>query len=476
MSTAIFQNKYDGLKISTLILFFFLMQAGVSAQGPRFFHYHEIAEHLRELRKGALEYVAISGNNTPEGDRRIIDTLRMFLGKNLPPGVRPLWPHYHGVIKNMQISGANWRQLPEELTGFRHLFELSFVGCPSISLQSINDQMKARRDADEDDDMYRKFKNDIVSLSFSDTYFETQDSCRLEKELLEELKELRFVRIGNFNRHCENLLSELGKAYPALGWLTLEDCGLDDIHSLLPLQAFRKLKSVSLARNRLTRIPHIPESLNALDMSYNFLSELPARDSISLKDLDFLYLDCNLFDYYNLYKVLSDSLLNRMEVFTYDPCNFDNPQDLQLIAPALDKRKVAVYMPFEPRYHNDFAPAPPDCNRCTAHRSALVDELLRDVIFTDSAGMESRISFQQDRMQWQRLASAAVGADSRIFFYKQLKSCNRNFIDPHDPARVWDWQLSFWLVDTGTMDGGLKKMELRIRGKTGMVVMETVEN
>jgi hypothetical protein len=474
MSTANIQNKQNRLKISILLLIFISIHTGVFAQGPRFFHYHEIAGHLKELRKGALEYVAISGNNTPEGDQRMLDTLRMFLGKNLPPGVQPLWSDYHGVIKNLQIKGANWRQLPEELTGFRHLFELSFIQCPYINLQSINDQMKARRDADRADHMYRKFKNDIVSLSFSNTNFETQDSCHLEKELLEELKELRFVRIGNFSRHCENLLTELGKAYPALGWLTIEDCGLDDMNSLLPLQAFKKLKSVTLARNRLTQMPKVPESLNALDMSFNFLSEFPDKDSISLKKLDFLYLDCNLFDYLNLYKVLSDTLLDRMDVFTYDPCNFDNPQDLRLIAPALDKRKVAVYMPFVPRYHNDFAVALPDCNRCSAHRSAVVDDLLKEVTFVDSSGTGSHISFVQDRMKWETLT--AFGPENRIFFYRQLKSCTRDFKDPDDPAQVWDWQLCFWLVDTGSIDGGVKKLELRIKGKTGKAFLEVVEN
>lgn len=474
MSTATIPNKQNRLKISILLLIFISIHTGVFAQGPRFFHYHEIAGHLQELRKGALEYVAISGNNTPEGDQRMLDTLRMFLGKNLPPGVQPLWSGYHGVIKNLQIKGANWRQLPEELTGFRHLFELSFIQCPYISLQSINDQMKARRDADRSDDMYRKFKNDIVSLSFSNTNFETQDSCHLETELLEELKELRFVRIGNFSRHCENLLTELGKAYPALGWLTIEDCGLDNLNSLLPLQAFKKLKSVSLARNRLTRMPKVPESLNALDMSFNFLSDFPDKDSISLKGLDFLYLDCNLFDYLNLYKVLSDTILDRMEVFTYDPCNFDNPQDLRLIAPALDKRKVAVYMPFVPRYHNDFVAALPDCNRCSAHRSAVVDELLKEVTFVDSSGMGSHISFVQDRVKWETLT--AFGPENRIFFYRQLKSCTRDYKDPLDPTQVWDWQLCFWLVDSGTIDGGVKKLELRISGKTGKAILEVVEN
>ncbi|MBK8428468.1 MAG: hypothetical protein IPL27_22065 [Lewinellaceae bacterium] len=111
------------------------------------------------------------------------------------------------------------------------------------------------------------------------------DSCHLEVELMEELRELRFVRIGNFNHHCENLLNELNRAYPSLGWLTIEGCELDNKNNLLPLREFKELKSVSLSRNYLSEIPAIPESLRALDISYNFLSDFPdTADSISLKN------------------------------------------------------------------------------------------------------------------------------------------------------------------------------------------------
>lgn len=446
-------------------------QGSAQEQGPRFFHYHEINGHLKELRKGALEYIAITGDNTPDGDKRLIDTLRMFLGQMTPPGTSGLWPNYHGVVKNLQIRRAGWRQLPEELKGFRHLFELSFIECPNLSLQTINDQIKARRDQNRDDEFYRKFKNDIVSLSFSDTDFEITDSCRFEKELLEELKELRFVRIGNFRQQCQNLLTELNKAYPSLGWLTIENCGLDNMQNLLPLYRFEKLRSLSLSRNHLTRIPKVPESLRALDVSYNFIRDFPVpTDSNSLKKLEFLYLECNLFDYFKLYKVLTDSILNRMEVFTYDPCNFDTLDDLKLIAAALDKRKVAVFMPFVARYDNDFAPAREDCKRCMPHRDAFINELLKDVSFIDSAGVESQISFLTGRMKLESAASSMSGPGRRIFIYKQLKSCIRDYPDPSDATQIWDWQLCFWLEDA--MQDGVQKLLLHIKDKRGRMVWE----
>lgn len=92
---------------------------------------------------------------------------------------------------------------------------------------------------------------------------------------------------------------------------------------------------MSLSRNYLSEIPTVPESLRALDISYNFLSDFPdTADSTSLKKLEFLYLECNLFDYFKLYKVLTDSILNKMDVFSYDPCNFDTLEELKLISHA----------------------------------------------------------------------------------------------------------------------------------------------
>ena len=447
-------------------------------QGPRFFHYHEIARDLKTLRKGALEYIAISGNNSPEGDLRILDTLKMFLGQDVPASVPKLWPGYHKVIKNLQIRGANWQQLPAELSGFHHLFEISFVQCPYITIQVINDQIKKRRELDEDDLLYRKFKNDIVSLTFSDTDFASQDSCHLEVELMEELRELRFVRIGNFKRHCENLLTELNRAYPSLGWLTVEACQLDNMNSLLPLRAFKKLKSVSLSRNFLTQMPVVPETLRALDVSFNFLNEFPPKtDSTRLQDLEFLYLECNLFDYFRLYKVLTDTIFDRMEVFSYDPCNFENANELHLMSQALDKRKVAIYMPFVERYHNDFSPAPPDCARCQPHRDAFISNLLQDVTFLDSTGTQSHISFEPSnyRMQMRSLTPTLNAPSNRVFMYRQLKSCIRNITDPVDNTQIWDWQLCFWIEDTSSMHNQLKKLVLSIKDKTGKMGWEDVE-
>lgn len=470
MSAANTKNKWLVLGLLWLAPVF------ASAQGPRFFHYHEIAGNLHKLRKASVEYIAVAGNNTEKGDSAVLDTLRMFLGRQLLYGAQPLWPRFHNEVKNIQIRKANWRQLPEDLAGFRHLFEISFVECPYINLQVINDQMKARRDQNPADNLYRKFKNDIVSLSFAIVRFPEQDSCHLEDNLMEELKELRFVGIPNFSVHCSNILTELSRAYPKLGWLTFECCGLNNTADLKALEKFPNLKSVSLIRNYLTQVPPLPKSLNALDLSFNLLSELPDKKSLMLQDLDFLYLDCNLFDYYNLYKVLSDSLLNRMEVFTYDPCNFDNQKELPLLASALDKRKIALYMPFVPRYHNDFNIAQPDCERCTYHHSGFIDSLLNGVVFVDSTGQESRISFRQNRMQWETAASTTMGPVTSIYFYEQLKSCQRYFYDPSLPDQMWDWRVCFLLQDTDTMHGGVKKLVLQIRDKSGKAYFEKTEN
>lgn len=457
---------------------FLLLSSHSNLAAQRFFHYHEIAQDQKTLRKGALEYVAVAGNNCPEGDQRIIDTLKMFLGRDIPEGTPRLWPGYHKVIKHLQIRGANWHELPDELGAFHHLFELTFVYCPNITLQGINDQVKKRRALDRGDDLYKKFKNDIVSIGFYDTDFVEQDSCHLDAELMEELRELRFGRIGNFNRQCKNLLTEINRAYPALGWLTIDCSKLDDIESLLPLRSFKKLKSLSLARNYLSQMPEVPESLQALDVSYNFLHEFPPKtDSTSLKNLSFLYLECNLLDYFKMYKVLTDSILDDMEVFSYDPCNFENENELNLISQALDKRKIAVYMPFVGRYHNDFSPAPPDCARCQWHRDDFIGNLLRDVVFTDSTGAQSHISFEPNSNKMQLRPLNPAGFDnSQVFTYRQLKSCIRNFTDPTDSNLTWDWQLCFWIDDPDSMQHQLKKFNLVIKEKTGKLRWEKVED
>jgi|GEM_PF-1297373 len=462
-----------------LLLIACLTQLAAQQQGPRFFHYHEIAGQQKTLRKGALEHVVIAGDNTPAGDQRIMDTLKMFLGENVILGSPALWPNYQRVIKNLQIRGANWYELPVELSGFHRLFDLSFVKCPHITLQGINDQVKKRREQDNHDPLYKKFKNDIVSIVFSDTDYTSLDSCHLEVELMEELRELRFVRIRNFNHHCENLLSELSRAYPSLGWLTIEGCELDNMNILLPLRTFKKLQSVSLSRNYLTEIPAVPESLRALDISYNFLSDFPdIQDSISLKKLEFLYLECNLFDYFKLYKVLTDSILNKMDVFSYDPCNFDTLDELKLISHALDKRKVAAYMPFVERYHNDFSTAVPDCERCHPHRDVFISKLLEGVTFVDTTGTESRISFETNgnRVMLRSVASAESTSRNRVYMYKQLKNCIRNYTDPADTTQIWDWQLSFWVEDPVSDRNQLKKLVVKLKNKRGIMHWEEMED
>lgn len=462
-----------------LLLLFRIVSANGQQQGPRFFHYHEISGHLKELRKGALEYVVVEGDNSPEGDQRIIDTLQMLLGEKTPPGSSGLWSNYRKVIKNLQIRKANWQNMPMELSRFQRLFELTFMECPHVTLQGINDQMKQRRDADVHDDLYKKFKNDIVSLSFYDTDFDTQDSCNLEVKLMEELRELRFVRIGNFQQHCETLLTEINRAYPSLGWLTIESCSLDNTQSLLPLQSFKKLKSLSIPRNYLTQIPKVSESLIALDVSFNFLSELPAKsDSVCLEVVDFIYLDCNLFDYFNLYKILSDNILDRIEVLSYDPCNFENPNELSLISHAFDKRKVAVYMPFVERYTNDFAPAVPDCERCKPHRDAFIRKMLQNVSFVDSVGGQSQISFEpgNSKMQMWSVQTSSVAPASSVFLYRQLKSCTRNCVDDADANLVWDWQFCFLVEEPNDIQNQLKKLVLNIKGNTGTVKWGNAES
>ena len=147
-------SKYAPICLALLMLF--LGQTNLA--GQRFFHYHEIAQELKTLRKGALEHVAVAGNNSTEGDQRVIDTLKMFLGQDVPPGTPRLWSGYHKVIKHLQIRDVTWQELPDELSRFNHLFELTFVHCPNISLQGINDQLKKRMAQDPEDKLFKKFK------------------------------------------------------------------------------------------------------------------------------------------------------------------------------------------------------------------------------------------------------------------------------------------------------------------------------
>ncbi|MBX2891086.1 MAG: hypothetical protein KF734_09190 [Saprospiraceae bacterium] len=450
--------------------------------GAPSFHYHEIAREMCCMNKSAVEQIIVKGDNSTEGDQRIIDTLRMFLQSRLVGDTKCknpqkfkscTWRNYHHKVKRITICNANWEQLPPELGQFKRLFEIVFVRCPNLHLQGINDQLEK---LGADNKLCKKFHDEIISLSFVDADFGSISKWSLKGDLMKDLRELRFVRVKNFQDKCDSLLQQLNTAYPKLNWLAIEDCQLNDETELSYLENFENLIALSLARNQLTQIPYIHKKLRSLDLSYNMISDFrfrPQPDTNFLKDLDFIFLDCNLFSYFKLTSVFFEKLYNKKEVFTYD-CNCADTSEYNSLSRMFDERKVATYMTYSPRYVNDFKPPLPNCGLCKTFQSNFVASLLNvtaGTTMTDNDGNQRRVTFNPDNNVIRIETSSSTGRQVVSHDLIKIKSAKRERANEN----TWQWDVTLLVVETKDADKIERNLKIRRIGDTGVLHIETPE-
>lgn len=355
---------------------------------PRVFSFQDVQRELFGLRKATVEHIVVYGDNTPAGDQRIVDTLRLFLAPRIfSADGQHSWKKFSRKVKRLTVRNANWTQVPAELGEFNHLAEVLFVNCPNLNLQTLNDQVKA---LNKESNLYEKFHEEIISLTFERAEWQVNTGFALEPELFGDLRELRLISIGNFHACCPSLLAELQRCCSTLGWLTLESCQLDNTLPLDTLRAFSKLQALSLRSNRLTRVPALPTGLRSLDVSLNLISEFIEKTPDD--PLRMLYMDCNLFNSLTMTDLYARDLYPNLEVLTYE-CNNLTDTVLEKTTHALDQRRVASFMSYAPRYVNDFKPDPVACERCLAYRWGVAKALLEGVSFLVPASGTAQIMF-----------------------------------------------------------------------------------
>lgn len=404
-------------------LFFFallLSTQPASAQileQPRVFEFEDIQRELFGLRKATVEHIIVRGDNTPEGDQQVLTTLRKFLAPQIfsTDGVHS-WKKFSRAVKRLTIENVNWAQVPGELGEFNHLSELTFVHCPNLNLQTINDQVKA---LDKRSSLYEKFHEEMISMTFQAATWQVDGGFVLEPELFSDLRELRFIDIANFHDCCASLLPGLQRACPTLGWLTIAGCQLDDRLPLDTLRAFPKLQSLSLRNNRLTRVPALPAKLISLDVSRNLISEFFEKTPDN--PLRMLYMNCNLFSRPSMTDMLARNLYPSLDVLTYE-CNNLSGKDLDATTQLLDRGRVAGFMSYAPRYVNDFRPDPVDCSECLDYRWGMAKSLLENVPFLDKTSGECRLEFGQNR---DRIVVRKSG-QATTYSFVQINKCERN--------------------------------------------------
>ncbi len=384
---------------------------------PRVFEFHDIQRELFGLRKATVEHIIVRGDNTPDGDQQMLATLRKFLAPQIfSTDGGHSWKKFSRAVKRLTIEKANWTQVPAELGQFNHLSELTFLHCPNLNLQTINDQVKV---LDKQSSLYEKFHEEMISITFQDANWQVSGGFALDSNLFSDLRELRLINIGNFHDCCASLLPELQRCCPALGWLTLSGCQLDDRLPLDTLRAFPNLQSLSLRNNRLTRVPALPAKLVSLDVSRNLISEFFEKTPDN--PLRMLYMNCNLFGRPSMTDILARNLYPNLNVLTYE-CNNLTGKDLDATTQLLDRGRVAGFMSYAPRYVNDFRPEPVDCNECLEYRWGVAKSLLENVPFLDKTSGECRLEFGQNR---NRIVVRQSG-QATTYAFVQINKCERN--------------------------------------------------
>ncbi len=427
------------------LAFFLFIYSSVQSQSSvaHSFTFAEITAQMPELRISTIEQILVSGDGTAAGDAQIENTLQRLLASVITSDDGKVqWHNLQTHIKQITIRNATFDTLPQILGEFRHLFEIVFDHCPKVNLQTVNNQVKK---AGKDSNLFDKFNQDIISLTFMNADWAGIAPFQLEKGLMSDLRETRFINIQHLNQHCSDLLTQLYSAYPELGWLTIKGCGIDNTDCLRTLTKFEKLSAVSLDNNYLTEIPLFHKNLTTLNLSHNLISSFrPKTDSTNLNTLHFLYLDCNLFDYLHLRSVLSEELFSGLEVFTFECFGAQNDDEPLLLANALDRRRTAQFMSYTSRYVNDFTPPAVNCATCDAYRADFISNRLHEVtfqgdsvsiyrlLFTPAAGkvtMETNISVNRDPYDQPH---------QEVFAYKQIRSCQRLAGDSAVAPAIWE--------------------------------------
>lgn len=404
---------------------------------PRVFEFEDIQRELFGLRKATVEHIIVRGDNTPAGDQQMLETLRKFLAPQIfsTDGVHS-WKKFSREVKRLTIENANWTQVPAELGQFNHLSELTFLHCPNLNLQTINDQVKA---LDKQSSLYEKFHEEMISMTFQDANWQVSGGFALDSNLFSDLRELRLINIGNFHDCCASLLPALQRTCPTLGWLTLSGCQLDDRLPLDTLRAFPKLQSLSLRNNRLTRVPALPAKLISLDVSRNLISEFFEKTPDT--PLRMLYMNCNLFGRPSMTDILDRDLYPNLNVLTYE-CNNLTGKDLDTTTQLLDRGRVAGFMSYAPRYVNDFRPEPVDCNECLEYRWGVAKSLLEGVPFSGLAGGTAQLIFGKNGDKV-RLDHSAGG--STTYEFVQFSKAERN--------AAGDWVFTIEVSDALNLKG-----------------------
>ena len=432
-------------------------QSNKKVYKPRIFHLDTLRKELPSLREATIERVYVSGNNTAEGDQRIIDTLRQLLEPRIySTDGKHSWKNLSQKIKHLTILNAQWTALPAELGAFGHLSELTFVRCPHLNFQVINDQIKV---ADKRSSLYEKFNEEIISITFEDAEWNVKDGFKLDSNLFRDLRELRLIKIGNFHECCVNLLGELQRCYPGLGWLTLVNCGLNNALPLDTLRHFTKLQALSLAYNQLTRLPALPQKLRSLDVSFNLIdqvNEVPADNNLRM-----LYLDCNLFHQFSMIDLRARQVYPKMEVLTFE-CNNIPDDVLRPTVEALDKGHTAPFMSYARRYVNNFRPETPDCRPCIEYRRLLSIGLLSKAQFTDSNGDVCRLNF--DSHADKIIIDRDGDQFDRPYDFLQVKRCERP-----SPAQ---WVITFEVKSANTLQAAIQRLIATVEGEVGTFTIE----
>ena len=350
------------------------------------FSYQRLLDSLGRkegLRKKAVEQIVVEGDLSQAGDQKMLETLDLFLQETISaaPTMRTgknlnILKNFHKEVKHLTLRHCNWDTLPMQLLRFEHLTEIVFDQSPRWNLQRYNDELLRLR-ATQQKSLLEKLSGDITSLTFDGADLSALDSFHLSPDLLPDLRELRLSNTNGLPPLMPQLLLELNKTYPKLGWLAFDHCELSSTPDLAGFTQMTRLRSLLLSRNRLTEVPPLPPNLDALDLSQNFIASL----SNKLKDghldsPDFLFLDCNLLPLEEMQKFIHYPGWRRRFMTLTFGCNRFNKRAGILLADTMILQNRSKFLSFARRYDNDYKAEDSDCAPCEAFQSAYIRQKL----------------------------------------------------------------------------------------------------
>jgi Leucine-rich repeat (LRR) protein len=403
------------------------------------FHLQEIRDSMGVLYKKAIEQVIVIGNNTPKGDSAILDTLRVLALPELKStDGKTTWNSFGSVFKHLTIVNANWSALPDELGQFKRLFEIVLVNCPNLSLQTISQQVHTNQGSPQ---LLNKLKSDIISLSFVDADWSGTTSFDLQPNVFAALRDLRLDGIRGISNYQNKIFETLCKNYPDLTWLTIQHCGLMDEDLQVGVRNFTSLRSLSLRENRLSKIPRLHENLEYLDISNNLIDALPEpQDSVSLRELKFLQLDCNLLSYYDLMGLFTAKAFDG-SVLSY-ACACDSLADYKRLSYANEALTGIKYLTCAPRYVNDFNPALPDCQPCKLYQHQVLNDQFSKTIFQDGLFVKFELKdwLYEYRVTTLPTETSFASVEAKIYKLLKINYLRRNTLRK-------GWEISLWVED-----------------------------